>query len=387
MKSLATLTNLYTSLSQNTAGPNQALGIQIMNDIQRYLLQKYFDNEREYQTTTVGSMNLTSTASLGIGATSATLTATWNYPTVEQLVTFSGGDARTVLFTNNSTSITWTGGLTVASTTAISTSGVQSYAIPATISKITSEYISVGQLRFVPVPIQTRVDWDRVNFLPYNSDIVNYAYIYNGEVKFWPIPSTTGNIIQFNYKSRIPDFSTKFLFSDTNGTAYVAGQTVYDYQVGTITPPAAGSTTVTGSGTSWTYFPQNVDVSYFSLYLRIDSPKGDGLWYPISQFNSDTSLTLATPMQNQSSSAAGATYSIGVLPILQEDFHDMLVDGSLVRYFSTIVKNKEAWENHKDSYNLRLGLLEDYAGTKQVSIDLEAEPVLSNPNNYPFAQP
>lgn len=389
MKTVSTLLNLATSLSQNITAANQSLMLQLMNDEHRYDLQKYFDNEREYQTTTVGSMNLTTTAANNAGATSATLTVTWAYPTNQQLVTFSDGDQRTVLFTNGSATITWAGGLTVNSTTAISTSGVQDYAIPATISKITSSYISIGQLRFVPVPIQTRVDWDRVNFLPYTSDIPNYAYIYAGTMRFWPIPSTTGNIIQFNYKARTPDFN--FLFGPSNVMPWVPGTVPQDYSAGTVIPPAVGSINVSGSGTAWNTsggFPVGVDVSYFNLYLKINPPKGDGYWYPISIFNSDTSLTLALPIQNQPTSVGGASYSIGQMPLLQEDFHDMIVHGRpLKTYFSSIVESEGKFKQFDSLHQNALTLMEDYLGTKQVNVDLEAEPVLSNPNNYPFAQP
>ncbi len=439
--------------------------LQLMGDQQRYLLQKYFDNERTFQTTTVGAMNLVVTAAINASATSATLTGTWNYPTGYQVVTFTNvagtiatttvilasgavsgtlssnwtgptglqsivfgnanSDTRDVSFTNGSTAISWTVPLTQATTsttittaatsqfvealftngsttiawstpliygisnTAVPTRGFQDYLIPSQISKITSEFIQVGQLRFVPVPILTRVDWDRVNFLPYTSDIVNYAYIYNGRMKFWPIPSTTGNMIQFNYKARMPDFTTAFLFSDAVGTAYVGGQTTFDFQKGTITPPAVGAVTVTGVSTGWNAtgkFPLNVDVSFFNLCFRIDPPNGDGIWYPIYQFGSDTSLTLASPIQNQMSSAGGATYSIGMLPVLTEDFHDMIVQGSLQTYFSTIVKDEVGFKNADTLYKGKLQLLEDYAGTKQISADLEAEPVLTNPNAYPYAQ-
>ena len=388
MKTVPTLLKLSTSLSQNTSAENQSLMLQLMTDEHRYTLQKYFDNEREYQTTTVGSMSLTATATLALNAVSATLTVSWAYPTNSQLVTFSNGNQRTVLFTNGSTTITWTGGLTSVCTTAISTSGVQNYAIPATISKITSDYIQVGQLRFVPTPILTRVDWDRVNFLPYTSDIVNYAYIYNDTMRFWPIPSTTGNIIQFNYKARVPDFT--FIWQ-ANGSAWTPGTVPSDYIVGTITPPSVGSINVTGASTSWNTtgkFPLNVDVSYFNLYFRIDPPNGDGIWYPISQFNSDTSLTLATPIQNQPTTASGATYSIGQMPLLSEDFQDMIVYGRpLKTYFSSIVENPNKFKQFDSLYQNSLTLLEDYAGTKQQSVDLEAEAVLSNPNNYPYAQP
>lgn len=395
MKSLSTLLNLGTSLSQNITAANQSLILQLENDQHRYLLQKYFDNERTATTTTVGGGSYTLTVAPVNGATSATLTASWTFPTNSQLVNFSDGEQRNVLFTNGSTAISWSDALVVAAgvtlTTKISTVGYQYYSIPANISKITDNTISVGQLKFTVIPIQTRQEWDRVNFLPYTSDIPQYAFIYNGTLGIFPIPSTTGNILSFNYKARVPDFSTAFLFSDTSGTAYVAGQTTFDYQAGSLSGIAAGSTSITGSSTSWNTtgkYPLNVDVSQFNLYLQIAPPSGDGFWYPISKFNSDTSLTLALPIISAPSATTAAHgYSIGQLPLLSEDFADMIPYGSLKTYFSSIVKDSDKAKEFGGLFNEKLVLLEDYAGTKQVNVDLGQTPNVTNPNLYLYANP
>lgn len=391
MKSLSVLTNLYTSLSLNGSATNQALGIQLMTDQHRYLLQKYFDNEKSYQTTTVGGQTLASTATIVTSAVSATLTASWTYPTVTQLVNFSNGNQRSVLFTNGSTAITWIGGLTSSCTTVLTTVGVQAYAIPANISKITNDTITIGQLRFKPSPVMTRDEWDILNTLPYTSDIPNQYFIYNGNVEFWPIPSSTGNIIQFNYKSRVPDLSTAFLFSDTSGTAYVAGSPTFDYQVGSLATITAGSTAITGTSTSWNTtgkYPLNTDVSIYNLYLNIPAPSGDGLWYPISKFTSDTALTLGTPIQNASaSSTASHGYAIAQLPLLSEDFHDMIVNGALTTYFTSVVDNPNKFGQFKGMYDSKLELLKAYAGTKAVNVDLGSQQMLGggNPNLYTYS--
>lgn len=389
MKTLATLTNLYTNLSNNTSSANQALGVQMMADQHRYLIQKYFDNERSYQTTTVGGQSLTTTATMATNATSATLTAAWAYPTVSQLTNFSNSNQRTALFTNGSTAISWVGGLTSSATTAISTVGVQKYAIPANISKIIDSTISIGQLKYTAFPGITRVEWDLVNTLPYTSDIVNYYYIYAGNVEFFPVPSSTGNPIQFNYKTRVPDFSTAFLFSDTSGTAYVAGQTVFDYQAGSLSGISIGATTITGVSTSWNTtgkFPLNTDLSFFNLFLTINAPSGDGFFYPVSQITSDTGLVLATSIQNApSTTTASHGYSLGQLPILQEDFQDMLVYGALMTYYGTINKDVDKFKLYEGMYNTRLTLLEAYAGTKSVNVDLGGPIFPMNSNLFLFA--
>lgn len=335
-----------------------------MSDQQRYLIQKYFDNERTVTTTTVGSMKLTLTGSLSVGAVSATLTVAWAYPTGSQLVNFSDQEQRTVLFTNGSAAITWSGSLTGAVTSAISTYGFQAYNIPANISKIKNDTINVGQLRFVPAPIQTRGEWDLINFLPYNSDIPNYYFIYNGQLLIWPIPSTTGNIITFNYKARVPDLS------------------IADYTTGTLSGITAGSTSITGIGTTWSSIaPLNTDLTYLNIQIRITTPSGDGIWYPVSMFTSDTTLVLDVPIVTAPSATATA-YTIGQLPLLSEDFHDMLVHGALMTYFSSIKKDTEQFKLFETMYKERLSLLEDYAGTKSVNVDLGAQPQFSNPNLY-----
>lgn len=369
MKTYTTLKNLFTTLSNNVTATNDALGGQLISDQHRYLIQKYFDNERTYTTLTVGAEDLVLTAPLISGAISATLNAAWTHLSCQQLVVFSNSDQRTVYFTKGLTAITWQPPLSSAATTAISTIGVQSYPIPANISKIKNDTITVGQLVYTPAPVQSIQEWTRLNALPYTSDIPNFFYIYNNQVQFWPIPSTSGNVITFNYKGRTPDLSFA------------------DYSTGTLSGLALGGTTVTGVGTNWNSsgtYPLNVDLTFFNLFLKITPPSGDGIWYPIQQFVSNTSLVLATPLQNVPSATA-ANYVIGQLPLLQEDFHDMLVHGALMTYFSSIKVDKDQYSLYKDQYERRLDLLKDYAGTKSVNVDLGSQPIQNNPNLFLFA--
>lgn len=367
MKTFTTLVNLGTTLSNNTTSANEALMGQLISDQQRYNIQKYFDNERAYTTLTVGAQELTLTGTLAVGATNATLNTAWTYLTCSQLVVFSGGEQRTVNFIKGSTAITWQPALTETATATIDTVGVQSYPIPATISKIKNDTITVGQLVYTPAPVQSIQEWTMLNALPYTSDIPNYFYIYNNQVLFWPIPSTTGNVITFNYKARVPDLSFA------------------DYTTGTLSGLEVGDTTVTGVTTAWaTPYPTGVDIQHFNLHLKITPPNGDGLWYPIKQFTSNTELVLATPLQNAPSTTAGA-YIIGQLPILQEDFHDMLVYGALMTYYSSIVDNDKAYKKYQGLYAERLELLEAYAGNKSVNVDLGAQPIPNNPNLFIYA--
>ncbi len=365
MKTFSTLSSLFTTLSQNTSTANVALGKQLINDQHRYLIQKYFDNESVYSTVTIGAEDLTTTAVMAAGDTSATLAASWTSITCQQLVVFSNSDQRTVTFTQGSTNIFWQTGLTDSATTAISTIGVQSYPIPANVSKIKNDTITVGQLVYTPAPVQSIQEWTMLNALPYTSDIPNYFFIYNNQVNFWPIPSTSGNLITFNYKARVSDM------------------TYTDYSTGTVAI-AAGSNSVTGTTTSWNTtgtYPLNVDLSYANLAIKVDPPKGDGLWYPIQRFTSDTALLLNLPIVN-APVTSGDTYTIGQLPLLQEDFQDMLVYGALKVYFTSIVKDADKFKLYDSLYEQKLQLMEAYLSDKSVNVDLGPGVVPNNPNLY-----
>lgn len=436
MKTYSTLKSLFNTLSNNASTGNDSLGGQLISDQHRYLVQKYFDNERTYTTLTVGAEDIVLSATPVVGDTSATLTVAWPDISCQQLVVFGSGEQRTVNFTQNSTAIswqpplygkkyattaviaagatsatlstawegstgaltsyfsdgssksvtytadstaiTWAGGLTgtveasvrtFEADTTIETVGVQFYPIPANISKIKNDTITVGQLMYTPAPVQSIQEWTLLNALPYTSDIPNYFYIYNNQVGFWPIPSTSGNVITFNYKARVPDL------------------TFSDYTTGTLSSIGVGDNTITGVGTNWNSsgaYPLNTDLSFFNLYIRITPPSGDGLWYPIARFTSNTEVILASPVQNAPSTTASA-YTIGQLPILQEDFHDMLVYGALMTYFTSIVDNDKQYTKFKDLYAERLELLEAYAGNKSVNVDLGSQPIPNNPNLFIYA--
>jgi hypothetical protein len=367
MKTFTELTALFTNLSNNTTAANASLGGQLISDQHRYLIQKYFDNERTYTTLTIGGGNLTITAAATSGSVSATLSTAWTNPNCQQLVNFDNGEQRTVFFRQGSTTITWRPALTQnCTTTTIKTVGVQAYPIPATVSKIKNSTISVGQLVYTPAHIRTIQEWTMLNALPYTSNIPNYYFIYQNQVMFWPIPSSSGKVITFNYKSRVPNLSFA------------------DYSTGTLSSISVGDNQITGTATAWNTtagYPLNTDLTIFNLFLRITPPSGEGIWYPIERFTSDTEVLLASPIQNAPSATASA-YTIGQLPLLEEDFHDMLVYGALMTYYSSIVSNDSAFKKYSSLYTERLNMLEDYAGVKSINVDLGPQTVMSNPNLY-----
>ena len=358
----------FTTLANNNSAQSVVIGKAKVNNYHRYLLQKFFDNEKTVTITTVGAQNLTLTGTLAVGATSATLTAPWTYPTCQQYMTFSSGEQRMTTFTQGSAAVSWADVLTKTATTAVKTVGVQDYAIPANVSKIKDNTINVGQLKYHPTPVMSIQEWNQINFLPYTSDIPNYFYMYAGKFSVFPIPSTTGNIITFNYKTRVIDM------------------TYDDYAIGTLATMTVGSTSVTGTSSIWTVFPQNVDLTSQNLYLMADvATGGDGTWYPIKQFNSATSLTLNLPVISTPNVTAATKYTIGQMPYIHEDFHDFLVYLSLRDYFSTIVSDKTKFDQYTELCKEKLEMMKDYSGTKTSTVDLEDIPNQINPNLFIYS--
>lgn len=356
----------FSSLSQNNSAQNVALGQSLINTEHRYLLQKYYNNETTYSITTVGTQSLTTTGALSIGGTSATLSSAWSYQTTKVQVTFSSGEFRLARVIGGSTSLTWDAPLTATATTAI-TVGVQFYPLPPNYSKLKSLTITVGNLQWTPTEVFTTEQWNQLNVFPYYADIPNNFFMYPGgdhgaQVGIWPIPSTTGNVITFSYKFRVPDLS--LVDYTTPGTVSVTTKT----------------TAVTGSTTT---FVPTTNIANESRWIQFAQPKGDNEWYQITSVNSTTGLTLYQPYQGISVSAAAAsTYTIGQMPLLAEDFHDMLVWKALTYYFSSIVSDKTKFEQFKNAYDEKLALLAEYSGSNTVQVNLRQKVNTRNPNLY-----
>lgn len=366
------LVNMWTTLSLNASAANGTLGTILINDQHKYLLLKYFDNERTVSMLTVGGGTLATLATQASGATSATLSSNWTDISAQQLVVFSNSEQRNVNFTQNSALITWSPALTSAATTAtITTQGVQFYPLPANVSKVKNETITIGQLVYTPAPVQSIQEWTKLNALPYTSDIPAYFFVYNNQIGLWPIPSSSGNVININCQINVADM------------------TYSDYSTGTLTATGmeVGSNVVTGSSTSWnTPFPIGVDLTYANLFIKANPPQGDGMLYQIQRFDSGTQATLTKPVVN-APNISGATYTIGQYPLLSPDFHDAILYGALRIYFSSIVKDADRYGLYNNLFKEKLDQMTFYLSTKQVNVDLSQSPVMSNPNLYTFYPP
>lgn len=368
MKSFQTLYNLYETLSQNSSTENIALGKQLINDTHRYLLQNYFANETSYSILTQGGATYTLTASLSAGDISATLSSAWTGNTIPIYVTFSSGEARSVQFINGSTAISWDAPLTDSATDTITVGGQQYYPLPPNFSQMKSLTIRTGDLQWTPTEILTTQEWNQLNVFPYYAEIPNNFFIYpggdhGGQVGIWPIPSSTGQVITFRYKFRVPDLSLD------------------DYTTPGSISVTTKDTAVSATGSS---FIQTTNFQNESRWLQIAQPSGDNLWYQISQVSSPTALTLYQPYQGITvTNATAGTYTIGQMPIIAEDFHDLLVYRPLYVYFSTVGNNPDKAKEFLALYENGLKLLAEYSGSNTLDVNLGRKPQTLNPNLFP----
>lgn len=372
MKSFSTLSSLYNSLSQNTSTSNTALGKQLLNDTHRYLLQKFFSNETTYSISTYGGASATLTGSLASAAITGTLNTAWTGNTTKIQVTFSNDDIRMVNFVTGSTALTWDVPLTATATTAITIGAEQFYPLPPNYSKLKSLTITVGALQWTPVEVLTTQEWNRLNVFPYYSDIPNNFFIYPGgdhgaQVGIWPIPSTTGNIITFSYKYRVPDLAIADY--TTPGTVSVTTKTQ----------------TVTGASTTFavTTNPQLESRWIQFANTSTASTSGDNLWYQISNISSTTALILYQPYQGTTVTASPtSSYTIGQMPLLPEDFHDLLVYRPLMIYFSSVQPDAMKHDQFKDLWEDGEKRLAEYSGSNTVDVNLGRRANMLNPNLF-----
>ena len=319
-----------------------------------------------------------------------------------------------------------------ASTTILTVGDQQDYPLPFDYSKLKTGTLTIGSLRWTPPEILSRQDWDRLNPFPYYSDIPNNFFIWNGNFSLWPIPATgstkltvtgltgtltsgdiitagsavgkiltstattiqvavssetafangafttsggasgtitataitVGNRISFNYKRRVTDL------------------TFSDYTTGTVTA-TNGSAVITGAGgMGWVanYLPSAGSVFNLNLWIKFTSPLGDGNWYQISTLDSATQLTLVNKYQGGTTS--GASYVIGQMPLILEDFHELIVFDAVATYFSTIVDNPTKKKEFQDAFNEGIAKADEYINSKALNINLRGAINTINPNIY-----
>ena len=179
-----------------------------------------------------------------------------------------------------------------------------------------------------------------------------------------------------NPPAEFPEQTFTYQLSATSGGSAI---TPTDAGTGTFNYTQSG-TAVIGTGTSFT-------TSMANRWINIpettsNGTSGDGRWYQIFSVTDATHLTLWNDYQGNSIS--GASFTIGEVPILPEDYQDCALYRALWIYYSSIVPNLEQANAYKILYEQSRESLDYEFGAKS------SNPVLTpptapvfNPNLFP----
>ena len=246
--------------------------------------------------------------------------------------------------------------------TMTTTASTQFKELPVEIDKVLGVTVTVGSTVHRPKEVTSRALWDSLNQSTYTSDAPEYFYVFDGQLGLWPTPATSSYVISVYGKLKVVNLSRA------------------DYTTGTITTATNGSTSITGSGTSWA-------APMAGRYIRITQTDaantGDDNWYEIASVGSSTTLTLVKPYAGTSISAGSANYTIGQVSLLPDEVQDAPVYKAVSVYW-TGEDDKRAKE-FKDLYEDRRALLlkARTGPTTSVVVDTENVRNVVNPNNYP----
>ena len=241
----------------------------------------------------------------------------------------------------------------------------QFYNLPPQVKKLINITITIGSVVWQPKECPTRQDWDALNVQTFYNDFPLYFFVYNGQVGIWPIPSSNGNVITMNYKTRIVDLSM------ADVTDVTSSQTV------SIT---TNTTTVTAFGGT----PFNKWMA--SQWIRIpfsstDSANGDNQWYQIASVPSATTLTLMN--QYTGATVSGGKFTVGQVSILPEDYQDLPLYRMGVIYYTTRLPDATRASLYQKLYDTGEAKLNEEFGSKTSSIILPDVPLpIQNPNLF-----
>jgi hypothetical protein len=178
--------------------------------------------------------------------------------------------------------------------TALTEEGKQYYYLPPGLVQVDSISVTIGSNVYVLKSVESKDRWRQLNSLTINvTDIPDSYIVREKDFGIWPIPQTDGYTITVDYS-----YLTGDLYAE-------------DYTTGTVTV-TENSTTVTGSGTSWT---SAMDGRWFHV-TNTDN------WYRIATVNNATSLDLETYYEEDSASTQ--TYTIGQTPELPPEAHELI---------------------------------------------------------------
>ncbi len=195
-----------------------------------------------------------------------------------------------------------------AETSANFTTGANDYTydLPYDFGRMVAVTIRVDDITYHLEEVSSHEKWQQLHmYRATETDDIPLAYHVTGDrIEIYPIPVAAGttNYGTFYYVKRVVAMSED------------------DYTTGTATATNA-STAVTGASSVWTD-------AFVGRFFKINADKR---WYEISARTSNTAITLKKSFQGTTASAAA--YTIGEMPLIPEDYHNLLYYQPVAQYW------------------------------------------------------
>ena len=195
--------------------------------------------------------------------------------------------------------------------------------------------------------IRSEYEWKAINTIQQTGNWATYYFVRGAdEIGLWPIPSAAvTNGLEIYYEPRDHQLVNE------------------DYSTGTVAV-VNGSTTVTGSGTTFT----NTMVG--RTFQVTDG--SDGYNYKIAGYSSASVITLEEPYIGLS--GTGKTFLIGETFIFPEEYHDAPIDFALGRYFE-VRNNADRATYHNTKFQVAVADAKaKYSSSSASQVITEEEP-------------
>lgn len=386
--------NQFTDLSQNNSPANQARGMGLVNQSLRYLTQKYYFNEQQYQTLTKAQVQVYSLpfdVKDVINETVMVGGILWQ--PLEAPSRQFWDSLNTIPFYSDFPQFFYR----------FKASQIQLFPVPTTsndpiIINYKRRIKDLSSADYVTGTV-TASQWKSGGIITTNGS----STIKGTSMSYTPVLAVNdGVILSASTVANIPapfaanttyfvksvttpvpsisnpgNFDFTFVLSATMGGAAITptiSAGVAPLQGGPIIAYNQAGNTITGSSTSWT---TNMANRWINIpEEQSNTASGDDKWYQIQSVESTTSLTLYGDYQGLS--LTGATYTIGEVPILPEDYQDLALYRALWIYHNSIDPDANQAKIYKDLYDSGMEVL-DYEFSSKTT-----NPVLTPPNAPTF---
>jgi hypothetical protein len=238
-------------------------------------------------------------------------------------------------------------------TATLKTVADQNYVLlPQDCEKLYTFYVDIDDQLYQATELTNKDDFDSLG-ITNECSYPLYYYVFDRKLYFWPIPSTSNYDVVLTYKQRITDLDTA------------------DYTTGTVSiVDALGMTEVYGGGTTFT-------ADMVGRYIKTT----DRIWYKISAFVTETHLTIDRTYLG--SDISNATYTIGQVSLIPEDFQILPVYEATMNYWAMQGEVNRA-QIYKDLFDTQYKtmVVEYGSKTSKVRVDSLGLNQPDNPNLY-----